>query len=121
MFRFERLEPSEAIKEWLNNLDPAVRGLLTRKLQKFEEDKQFPNTAKLLEEVDGIGELKFHLGPGYRIYFCYYDQIVILLLCGGIKKNQRTDIKAAERIRKLEIERLERKKREEEGGKDGKV
>jgi putative addiction module killer protein len=44
---------------------------------------------------DGIGELRIHYGPGYRVYFVQRGAIVIVLLCGGDKRSQRRDIKNA--------------------------
>jgi putative addiction module killer protein len=45
---------------------------------------------KLLE--DGVWELRIDYGPGYRVYYCFDAQIIILLLCGGDKRTQNADI-----------------------------
>lgn len=47
---------------------------------------------------DGISELRIHYRPGYRIYFQKRDEILILLLCGGDKDSQSSDIKTAKHI-----------------------
>jgi putative addiction module killer protein len=47
---------------------------------------------------EGIGELRIHYGPGYRVYFQRRGHIVIVLLCGGDKGSQAKDIKAAKRL-----------------------
>ena len=44
---------------------------------------------------DGVFELRFQFGPGYRVYFGEADNTVILLLCGGDKSSQVRDIKRA--------------------------
>ena len=44
---------------------------------------------------DGIGELRIDYGPGYRVYFVQRQRVVIILLCGGDKSTQKTDIKKA--------------------------
>jgi putative addiction module killer protein len=44
---------------------------------------------------DGIKELKFNFGSGYRIYFSEVRGVILLLLCGGDKKTQTKDINLA--------------------------
>lgn len=40
----------------------------------------------------GVHELRMFFGPGYRVYFMEYGDIVILLLAGGNKDSQADDI-----------------------------
>jgi putative addiction module killer protein len=47
---------------------------------------------------EGISELRIHHGPGYRIYYQRRGDVVIVLLCGGDKSSQETDIRTAKRI-----------------------
>lgn len=47
---------------------------------------------------DGVSELRFDLGPGYRVYFHRRGDIVVVLLCGGDKKTQASDIEKAKAI-----------------------
>ncbi len=44
---------------------------------------------------DGVLELRFFSGPGFRVYFAEYSGWIIFLLCGGDKKTQTRDIKKA--------------------------
>jgi putative addiction module killer protein len=44
---------------------------------------------------DGVLELREHLGAGYRVYFGRHGLSIVILLCGGSKKTQATDIKTA--------------------------
>jgi putative addiction module killer protein len=44
---------------------------------------------------EGILELRIHYGPGYRVYYKKYEQSVILLLAGGDKSTQESDIDKA--------------------------
>jgi len=43
----------------------------------------------------GVSEFRIDYGPGYRVYFGRVGEKLVLLLCGGSKKNQEKDIKLA--------------------------
>lgn len=42
--------------------------------------------------------MKIDYGPGYRIYYIYRHQTLVLLLCGGSKSTQNEDVKLAQRL-----------------------
>lgn len=44
---------------------------------------------------DGVWELRTDVGPGYRIYYAVTGSEIVLLLCGGDKRTQSTDIDLA--------------------------
>jgi putative addiction module killer protein len=44
---------------------------------------------------DGVWELRIDWGPGYRIYYAMLGRTCVLLLCGGDKRRQSTDIRLA--------------------------
>lgn len=46
---------------------------------------------------DGVFELRFMFGSGYRIYFGLDGESVVLLLIGGDKDSQHNDIKNAQK------------------------
>lgn len=46
---------------------------------------------------DGVWELRIDFGPGYRVYYAQAGLTVVLLLCGGSKRDQSADIKQAVR------------------------
>ncbi len=48
----------------------------------------------------GISELRIDYGPGYRVYFTKRGQRIVILLVGGDKSGQVTDIKTAIRLAK---------------------
>ncbi len=45
----------------------------------------------------GVQELRIDSGPGYRIYFGREGDALVILLAGGTKRRQATDIKNAKR------------------------
>jgi putative addiction module killer protein len=44
---------------------------------------------------DGVWELRVDWGPGYRVYYAMLERTCVLLLCGGDKRKQASDIKRA--------------------------
>jgi putative addiction module killer protein len=42
--------------------------------------------------------MRIDYGPGYRLYYVIKDNKLIVLLCGGDKRNQQADIKKAAAI-----------------------
>ena len=44
---------------------------------------------------DGIFELRFFFGKGYRVYYAKQSNVVVLLLCAGDKSTQQKDINQA--------------------------
>ncbi len=43
----------------------------------------------------GVSELRIDFGPGYRVYFTWCGKTMLLLLCGGDKATQASDIMTA--------------------------
>jgi len=43
----------------------------------------------------GVSEMRLTYGPGYRVYYIQRGETVIVLLAGGDKSTQDTDIKTA--------------------------
>lgn len=55
----------------------------------------------------GVQELRIDFGPGYRIYFGWDGETLVILLAGGSKKRQQADIA---RAKDLWLEFKERKR-----------
>lgn len=52
-----------------------------------------PGEAKPVGE--GVSELRIDYGPGYRVYYKKFGQLLIILLAGGDKRTQSRNIKTA--------------------------
>jgi putative addiction module killer protein len=82
----------EPYVEWLESLDRAVRARIKARLTRIQETSNLG----IHEPVgDGIFELKFDFGPGYRVYFGFKTDTFLILLFGGNKKGQQRDIDKA--------------------------
>ncbi|NJC33885.1 putative addiction module killer protein [Sphingomonas jejuensis] len=80
--------------DWLNGLRDVVgRRAIVRRIARIAATGNFGDAEPL---GDDVAELRFHLGPGYRVYFTMLDGTVIL--CGGNKSTQARDIRKAKEM-----------------------
>jgi putative addiction module killer protein len=77
---------------WLKELrDPIGKARILARIRSAELGN-FGDSAP----VDGgVSEMRVHVGPGYRVYYCRRGGVTYLLLCGGDKATQRKDIRLA--------------------------
>ena len=47
---------------------------------------------------EGVSEMRIDYGPGYRVYYTQHGREMVVLLAGGDKRTQVTDIKTALRL-----------------------
>ena len=82
----------EPFSEWLKSIrDPKIKNRIQRRLDQIENG----NLGDYRSVGEGVFEIRFHFGTGYRIYFSEVDNTIILLLCGGDKSSQTRDIERA--------------------------
>lgn len=78
--------------EWLESVrDVRIRGRIEARLMSLESG----NFGDYKSVGEGVFELRFHIGKGYRIYLAIVDNMIVLLLCGGDKSSQKRDIERA--------------------------
>ena len=49
---------------------------------------------------EGVSEMRLDMGSGYRVYFVFRNETVIILLAGGDKSTQPADIRLAKTLAK---------------------
>jgi putative addiction module killer protein len=76
---------------WFDDLDPQAAAIVTIAIGRLAEG----NTSGVKSIGEGAAELRIDRGPGYRIYFGWYGSALVILLGGGTKRRQRSDIEAA--------------------------
>lgn len=89
---YQQQDGSIPYSEWLESIkDRQHRARIVRKVDRMKKG--------LLGDHKGVGEgvqeRRLHFGPGYRVYFAEEGETVVVLLCGGDKSSQSTDIERA--------------------------
>ncbi|MEF8724241.1 MAG: type II toxin-antitoxin system RelE/ParE family toxin [Candidatus Accumulibacter delftensis] len=82
----------DPVQDWMDAVrDMRARVAILRRLERMKVgnfgDHKFCR--------DGVWELRIDTGPGYRVYYAQAGQTLVLLLCGGDKRSQRSDIERA--------------------------
>lgn len=76
---------------WFKALDATAAARVQRALTRLEVGHE--------SHIKGVGagvfELKIDFGPGYRVYFGKDGNEIVILLGGGTKKRQHSDIRVA--------------------------
>ena len=86
------LRYTERFKHWVNRLsDRQARARILVRLERMA----MGNLGDVKPVGEGVSEARITHGPGYRLYFVRRGDTVIVLLCGGDKSSQTTDIKTA--------------------------
>jgi putative addiction module killer protein len=95
LFRYQRADGREPFSEWLNAVrDKVAQARIRIRLSQV----QAGNLGDCEPVGDGVIELRVHVGAGYRVYCGRHGKSVVLLLCGGDKGSQATDIKRAKEL-----------------------
>ena len=89
MFEVRR---TEAFIVWLSALrDIQARARIAKRIDRIAQG----NLGDARSVGEGVSELRFASGPGYRVYFTMRAGVVVILLCDGDKSLQARDIERA--------------------------
>lgn len=89
------IQRTDTFDKWLKKLkDTRAKAKILTKLKSVE----LGNLGDYKSIHSRIFEFRIHYGPGYRIYFTIKKQRIILLLVGGVKESQKSDIEKAKRV-----------------------
>lgn len=94
MFRIEEYvseDGNSPFRSWFDDLDRQAAALVAIAVDRLGEG----NTSNVKSVGEGVSELRIDRGPGYRVYFGWNGRVLIVLLGGGTKKRQQSDIQAA--------------------------
>jgi putative addiction module killer protein len=88
---------SDEFKVWYASLrDPIACARIASRLRLAEQGSL--GDWKSLR--DGVSEMRIDVGPGYRLYFTWRGNTLIVLLCGGDKRKQDEHIARAIKLAK---------------------
>ena len=86
------IRPLPEFTAWLNDLaDASVRGVVVARIKRLE----LGLAGDVKSVGGGVWELRIHVGAGWRVYFVRCGAQVIVLLAGGSKRSQKSDIRRA--------------------------
>jgi putative addiction module killer protein len=94
----KKIKRSDTFINWINKLrDNRARFRIYKRIDRLAEG----NPGDVEPAGEGISEMRIHYGPGYRVYYKDTGKEIIILLCGGDKTTQQTDIIKAKEIARL--------------------
>lgn len=89
---YETAEGKRPFVDWLESVkDKSIRYRIKERLDRVT----LGNLGDYKVIKQGVSELRFTVGAGYRVYYAEEGSKIILLLCGGDKSSQKQDIKKA--------------------------
>lgn len=82
----------DVFDDWLSQLaDARAQAKIASRINRLAAEN-FGDCRPLRQ---GVSELRIDWGPGYRVYYAMLGRVCVLLLCGGDKRKQASDIKRA--------------------------
>jgi putative addiction module killer protein len=89
------IRTTDVFNQWLDGLlDLRGRARIQARIERLAAG----NAGDTKPVGEGISELRIDCGPGYRVYFKMHGRKSVILLAGGDKSTQGSDIKTASRL-----------------------
>jgi len=89
------IKRTEEFSIWLGDLrDIRARAKVLARIDRLS----LGNPGDVAPVGDGVSEMRIHYGPGYRVYYIQRGEEIVVLLCGGDKSSQGSDIRAAKKL-----------------------
>ena len=89
---YQREDGSSPYEDWRDSLrDRQAVAIINHRLDRVK----LGNLGNYRSVGQGVCELKINYGPGYRVYFAFHGEKIVVLLCGSDKSSQSRDIEQA--------------------------
>ncbi len=89
-------------EDWFETLDNKTKSIIDNRIERLI-DGLYGDHKKLSNSM--LSELRFFIGKGYRIYYKDLTNVIIIIVAGSDKSDQKRVIKLAEKYFKDFIER----------------
>ncbi|MDX8128193.1 type II toxin-antitoxin system RelE/ParE family toxin [Methylomonas sp. LW13] len=91
------VQQTESFAKWLASLkDLRSKTAIYRRIDRA----QTGNLGDIKAVGEGVCEMRIDLGAGYRVYYTIRNGMMIILLAGGDKSTQQSDIQRAIKLAK---------------------
>lgn len=89
---YEQESGKRPFEDWLFGLkDKSIISRIVARLNRVA----YGNLGDVKNLGEGLNELRLAFSSGYRVYFSFEGNTIIVLICGGDKSSQSRDIKQA--------------------------
>ena len=86
------IQQTDSFESWMSTVkDLRAKVTIARRIERA----QAGNLGDVKSVRDGVSEMRVDVGAGYRVYYTLRERVIVILLIGGNKSTQSTDIKKA--------------------------
>ncbi len=92
ILQYQAVDGDVPFRKWFKSIkDVRIRSRIRTRIDRLE----LGHFGDVKSIGSGVCELRLFFGAGYRIYYAQYKKTIVVLLCGGDKKQQNKDIEKA--------------------------